>query len=399
MMALASIRPGRPRAEVRDAAFEVLLSCVRDGHPGRSTESGIATISERQFLRLAEYHRVAGLAYEALRGAAETPRSLLAELSAEYEDAVANHMRALWGLRLVADVFHNVGCRWAVFKGPVAVEELYGGIPGRRRYLDLDILVEPAALGDSLDQFALAGGRVLDRNWIGMRRTMRGELHIALPGGVPVDLHWNLIDMHRRRMNLDTNAILARSRIADIGGVRVPTLDAVDGTIHLAFHAAYSGGDRLLWLKDVERAAAIWNPDWVELAERAQRANVGRAVGLILERSRRVLRASIPEATGLSLAGGPILRLADALDRVSPWQYGFGRLAAPTRLLSRSIGHGFWGGLTWILWRVIRNLDPWQERRTSTFRQAGDARDREAFIAAVRAAGGGAGRQAEDRLP
>jgi hypothetical protein len=170
----------------------------------------------------------------------------------------------------------------------------------------------------------------------------------------------------------------------------VPTLDAVDGTIHLAFHAAYSGGDRLLWLKDVERAAAIWMPDWEELVHRAVQANVGRAVGLILERSRQVLHADIPEHIGLSLVGRPMLRFAEALDRVSPWQYGFGRLAAPTRLLSRGIGHGFWGGTGWILSRVIRNMDPWQEQRTSTFRPRGDARDREAFIAAVSATGGGA---------
>lgn len=375
--------PRGSRLPERIAAFDVLLACVRGAGDHHAIEAQMTTVSQPEFLGLAEYHRVAGLAYEVLRDLQATPSSLLAELATRYAEAVANHMRALWALRLVRDVHRTVGCRWAVFKGPVAVETLYGGVPGRRQYLDLDVLVEPSALGDVLAQFEQVDGRVLDRNWVGMRRSMRGELHIALPVDVPIDLHWNLIDMHRRRMLLDTNEILDRARPVEIGGLTVPTLDAVDGTIHLAFHAAYSGGDRLLWLKDVERAADVWRPDWDEVVQRAERANIGRAVGLILERSRRVLGAEIPEHIGMTLVGRPMLRIVDAIDRVSPWQYGFGRLTAPTRLLSRSIGHGIWGGAGWILSRAIRNLDPWQEQRTSTFTPRGGEADRQAFITEV----------------
>jgi len=371
----------------RSAAFDLLVACSRPDVDERMIETSLRTTNTGPLLKLAKFHRVDGLVYERLREVPSAPQHVLVELAARYQAAVTNHMRALWALKLVADVLDGIGCRWAVFKGPVAVESLYEGVPGRRGYLDLDVLVEPAALGDALLQFEHNGGRVLDRNWIGMRRQMRGELHISLPIDVPIDLHWNLIDMHRRRMNLDTDAMLERARPISIGGLSVRTLDPVDTTIHLAFHAAYSGADRLLWLKDVERAAAILHPDWEELTARAERANVGRGVGLILERCRRTLRADIPEHVGPSLVGSRLLRFADAVDRIFPWQYGFSRMLAPGRLLARSIGHGPVGGAGWVLSRVIRNLDPWQEHRTSTFTARGDTRDRAAFVDAVETLG------------
>lgn len=381
------------RVSDRSVAFDVLVACTRADVDQRAIETKLKAARTGALLKLAKFHRVDGLVYERLRDMPVAPRRVLVELAARYQAAVTNHMRALWALKLVADVMDGIGCRWAVFKGPVAVESLYEGVPGRRRYLDLDVLVEPAALGDALLKFEQDGGRVLDQNWIGMLRQMRGEMHISLPIDVPIDLHWNLIDMHRRRMHLDTDAILERARPITVGGLRVKTLDPVDTTIHLAFHAAYSGADRLLWLKDVERAAELLRPDWDELTARADRANVGRGVGLILERCRRTLGADIPEHVGVSLVGRRLLRFGEAVDRFFPWQYGFGRMLAPGRLLARSVGHGPVGGTAWVLSRVIRNLDPWQERRTSTFTARGDASDRMAFVAAVESVGRAATRR------
>jgi hypothetical protein len=371
------------RAEL-ESAFRVLIACAVDSPRDESAlQSMLGETLPPLLLELADFHRVTGLMYEVLRKDKHAPEVLVDGLGARYVAAVAGHMRAMDSLAIVRDAFDRVGCRWAVFKGPVAVETLYGGFPGRRAYLDLDVLVAPEAFGDVLSELDRVGGTLVDRNWIGMRRSMRGEVHVVLPGGMPVDLHWNLIDMYRRNMHLDTGEILDRARMVDLGGLLVPTLDAADGVLHLAFHAAYSGGDRLLWLKDVERAVALWQPEWETVVERALEARIGRSVGLIMDRSQSVLQAPIPEEVRDKLLGRKLLRAARVIDHISPWQFGFGRLAAPTRLFSRSVGHGLPGAAAWVVARAIRNLDPWQQRRTSTFTRSGGAREREAFINAV----------------
>jgi hypothetical protein len=338
------------------------------------------------FLALARFHRVDGLAYEALRSVGAQP-DVLQALVSSYDASVHRHARTLWALSRAADTLGRVGCRWVVVKGPVLVECLYWGRPGTRPYFDLDLLVEPRAFGDALDAFEREGAQILDRNWAGMARSMRGEVHLRLEAGVLLDLHWNLIDMHRNAMDFRTDDLLSRLRVERIAGLGTPMPDAEDSVLHLAFHAAYSGGDRLLWLKDVQRAAEVWQPDWNVVEDRAARARIAPAVGLILERARRVLGADVPPELPLRMTGQLAARVAGLVDRVSPWQYGLGRFAAPTRILSRSIGHGPVGAATWVAARVIRNLDPWQERRTSTFTQRGDEADKRRFIQAIGAMG------------
>jgi hypothetical protein len=275
------------------------------------------------------------------------------------------------------------GGTWAVVKGPVVVEALYDADPGRRPYFDLDLLVEPRAFGSFLDALARADATLLDRNWVGMRKSMRGEVHLAHRDGTLIDLHWNLIDMYRGPMRIPAAEALARAQRGEIDGRGVPALHPVDALLHLAFHAAYSGGDRLLWLKDLERAASLWRPDWAELEERARRGHIAGAVGLMLARARDVLGAPIPEDVIHRLLPRRAAWAAALVDRVSPWEYGLGRLAAPTRLFSRTVGYGLGGALRWVAWRSIRNLDPWQQARTSTFARYGTDADRERFIAQV----------------
>jgi hypothetical protein len=296
-------------------------------------------------------------------------------------------MRVMWQLAQVAGALAETGAGWAVLKGPVLVEELYDGRPGQRAYADLDLLVEPAAFGDAVQALEELGAEVLDRNWRMLRRDLRGELHYWLPGGTPLDLHWHVINMYRGRMQVHIPDLVGRSRRVDLGGVEVPTLDAEDGILHLALHAALGGGDRLLWLSDVRRAVATWRPAWETVEARARAWRIGAPVGLILDRSRQVLGADIPPDVARRLLGRRAAGVARWVDRLSPWQYGMGRVAAPSRLVARGIGHGLVGGLAWVAWRSVRNLDPHQARRASSFTPQGDEQDRAAYIAAVVAQG------------
>jgi hypothetical protein len=340
-------------------------------------------------MALAEYHGMTGMVYERLRSIESAPVPLLAELHDRYARAVQGHLRVIWELAQLQPLLDATGARWAVVKGPVAVELLYSA-PGQRAYQDLDVLVDPAAFRDVLASLEAAGSKVMDRNWALLRRELLGEMHLRMPRGTSLDLHWNLLNMNRGRMWIDTAEVLDRSVRRDLGGVVVPTLDPADTVIHLAVHAGVSGGDRLLWLKDIERAASLLDPPWGDVVERARRWNVAAPAGLILGRAKEVLAADIPAWVPGQLLNSRSTRLVHLVERFSPWELSVGRLTAASHVVSRSISHGLLGATAWFVRRSIRSLDRREPAASSAFTPRGDEADRQAYLdAVVRSSTGG----------
>jgi hypothetical protein len=111
-----------------------------------------------------------------------------------------------------------------------------------------------------------------------------------------------------------------------VGGRSVPTLDPVDTLLHVALHAALSGGDRLIWLKDIERALVVEQPPWDDVIERARAWKAGRSVAITLDRARRSLGAPVPEEVLDALFASRLWRrLSDRIDRRSPTERSVGR--------------------------------------------------------------------------
>jgi hypothetical protein len=376
----------------REFAVQLLKECLRD--PIRIDAGRVHGLLSRTtpdvVVGLATYHRVGGMVYEALRRlGGDEP--VIRRLGQGYETAVRGHMRILWELARLKPVLDATTGRWAVIKGPVIVESLYDA-PGRRAYADLDVLVEPSSFGDVLRALERAGSPVLDTNWRVLLRDLRGEVHMFLPGGTPLDLHWNVINMYRRNMWIDSTELLDRTVGIDLGGVSVKTLDDADTLLNLAVHAGLSGGDRLIWLKDMERAAALRPPSWEVVVERARRWNVAGSVGMMLARAIEVLGAEIPDWVPRRLLRRGTATLIHAVDRVSPWELSMGRLTAANVMLSRSIAHGLKGGSRWTLQRAIRNFDPREPAASSAFTPTGGESERDAFIDAVVRSGARLGR-------
>jgi hypothetical protein len=216
-----------------------------------------------------------------------------------------------------------------------------------------------------------------------LRRDLLGEVHLLLPGGTPLDLHWNLINMNRGRMWIDSREVLARSVTAEIGTLTVRVLDPEDMLLHHAVHAAVSGGDKLLWLKDIERVATVLQPDWQALIDRARACGVAAPAGFILARTRDVLDAPIPAAVPRALLPRPVMPLVRLVERISPWELSVGRLTAASHVVSRSISHGPAGATMWFIRRSLKRLDPREPEASSAFTPRGDEGDRQAFIDAV----------------
>jgi len=331
---------------------------------------------------VADHHGVAAAAYDVLRHLPDAPAELVDALKDRHTEALRHHLRIVWELARVRPALEATNSRWAVLKGPVLAELVYDA-PGQRFYGDLDLLVERSSFRQVLDNLVDSGSRLLDRNWRLMRREMHGEVHLELPAGSLLDLHWDLVNLYRGQLRIDAAAMLERAETVDLGGIRVPTLEPTDSLIHLALHGTMSGGDRLRWIHDVAQAIRRRPPNWDELMARAEAWRATAPVGLLLSRARGVLGADVPPEIPRRLLGWRYSALVRLADRIAPWQRANGRLTSPSLAIARSMGYGLPGAGAWLVRRAIKRLDPREPRASSTFAPGGDEADYEAYLESV----------------
>jgi hypothetical protein len=366
----------------REAALALLTRCLTAEPLSREAAGELIRRTRTEVvLEAATYHRVGGLAYVRLR-TLDAPVALVDGLRQLYTQAVHQHMRTLFALGRLQQILDKGDVQWAVVKGPVLVELLYGD-PGTRSYEDLDALVEPQRFREAVSQLDAAGIPLLDRNWKVIRRESFGELHFLLPGSLLLDLHWSLVTIYRGKTAMSSTEILSRRRKVLLAGIPVWSLDPVDQVLHLAVHAALSGADRLIWLKDIDLATRALGSEWKSLADRAERWRVAAPVGLMLSRAATTLGTPVPAELAEQLLGRYYRTLLPAIDRLSPWQQTFGRVTTPSLLLARSIGQGPLGSASWLVRRTIRNLDPREPAASLAFTPRGDGADRDAFFESV----------------
>ncbi len=235
-----------------------------------------------------------------------------AELAAQRSYSSLHHLLVVGALNQISQAFDEAGLSWVVMKGPVIAGLLYPGV-GDRTYGDLDLLLDRRDYPEAMRLLEDLGYEHSIHNWALAEEMLAGQVGMTSPV-VPIDLHWHLHYSRedRRPFALDPDAMVERARRVVVSGASVPTLDPVDTLLTLAFHAARSDGHRLVWLKDVERAVAVEEPDLDELVRRCRAARCGPPVGLILSRARSLLDAEIPAEIIRALT--PIsLRAADRM--------------------------------------------------------------------------------------
>lgn len=155
----------------------------------------------------------------------------------------------------------------------------------------------------------------------------RAEIPMLLPDGMLADLHWHLLvtPAIRSRFAVSMDELFERRRTVRLGGSEVATLDPVDGLLYLCLHGSLSGGNQLVWLKDLDQMMDGQATDWDELVRRAVRYRAGLVVAMQLERARVVLGAPVPESVPVALAGNQAW-----------WRWW--------RTRERSVGMARWGG-------------------------------------------------------
>lgn len=322
-----------------------LVACVSD-RSAEERRAALAPFRGDDLGRLAFHalhHRVVPFLYLGLRASGlEVDAEALASLQRTYAVRAGEHLRALADLDAFREALARTAVGFMVVKGPALAERLYPS-PDLRAYDDLDLLVPPSSFGDVIDAMEAAGFSLLDRNWELIRQERRGQLHLRLTNGTLADVHWHLLNREivRDAFELPVEDLFDRGREVDIGGRATRTLDPADTLLHLCMHASLSGGDRLLWLKDIEQAIVVDRPSWSDVVERARAWRAGPSVAIALARARRTLGTPVPDDVLRALAGRPRLWIGAWVDRVWPVETSTGRVTPA--VLWAQVARGSWG--------------------------------------------------------
>ena len=235
------------------------------------------------------------------------------ELTAHVENA--RFARAAWldVIGRVDEEFSRRGIEWVALKGSV-LSAMYRR-PETRVFNDIDLLVNGADFGRTLDALEHIGATDINRNWGNYLQYGVAETPVWTPG-IGIDLHWHVVGLARDRdsLNLDIASMLARRRWIAIDGIQVPSLDPADLLLHVALHAARSGATRLVWLRDLDALVRTEPPDWDLFVARARASGVAATVGQVLDRARHQLGASIPTNLPSRLCPSSLLRARRVID-------------------------------------------------------------------------------------
>ncbi|MGH8888890.1 MAG: nucleotidyltransferase family protein [Acidothermaceae bacterium] len=278
-------RLARRARRAADPLARLLLDSIDDSRRGAVPASAYPGLTAEALGAAVFIHKVAPAVYLHLREDADAPAELLEAMRDRYQQQILRQLQVQADIGQVSQVLGDAHLPWLTMKGPALAEHLWSR-PDLRQYIDLDILVDRRAFGAVLDALVGSGAEMVDRNWSLIAEQVRGEVSLLLPNGTALDLHWNLVNnpVLRKSFRFSTPELIERSVDIKIGSVTVPTLDPADTLLHLAYHTAHSGGHRLMWLKDVERAAANPDLDWDVTLQRARRDGVALALAVVLAR-------------------------------------------------------------------------------------------------------------------
>jgi len=285
----------------------LLRAAVAHSEPDRKARSALQELDTEDLhglARGADFHGISAYVLAATEEGSGLPPAEREQLRERRRAIAIDHLRMLGNLRLLRELFDAADVPWLIVKGPTLAQPVHGD-PILRGYADLDAVVPGTHLRAAVTALTAAGARPLDRNWTLLLRELKGEIHLALPSGTELDLHWHLLNDRDRRdsFQIPMAELFQRTRIVRVGDEQVPTLDDADTVVYVALHSVLSGADRLIWLKDVERLLHRELTSPQEIAARARQWNAELALTSALEcveatiglpRQGHELRAALP---------------------------------------------------------------------------------------------------------
>jgi hypothetical protein len=249
-------------------------------------------------LAIADRHRLSPAVYEIIAGAAgdlisSEQLNVLRQATAR---STAAGMALLHELLRLHQIFEAAPFPVIPYKGPVLAWVAYGSFI-RREYSDLDFIVEQKYIPDTVATLKSAGYRPQ----FDPREAHAGQDGFA-PGQYMFLSHPQkiMVEIHTERTlryfptPLDLQDLTGRLMTVEIGGQRLRTFSIEDTLVMLSVHGAKHFWERLGWVLDIAKLAAVREVDWTLLVRIAAKMESTRVVFLGLYLAHDLFDAPLP---------------------------------------------------------------------------------------------------------
>jgi hypothetical protein len=268
------------------AELKFLIACCQ--HNFRSSVAGampsLVGGDWARFALLASFHRVEGLAYNALA-------SISGELVASASNALSEAARAIAAknLRSAAEckrILANFRARQTpvLFLKGLPVGALAYRDPFLKSALDTDILIDAADIDIAADLLHAAGYRLATPQKIPLaawHERSKESVWMKESEGFQLDLHTRTSDNPRLIPSIDVHSAKQWVRVAP--GIQLPTLASDELIAYLMVHGASSAWFRLKWISDLAALLHGCNRNEIErLYVRTYALGAGRSAGQAL---------------------------------------------------------------------------------------------------------------------
>ena len=222
-------------------------------------------------------------------------------------------------LAAVGRVLGDAGVVWLVLKGLALSASAHPPGSGRSAG-DVDVLVAPSQFPAALSALEAAGAFPVEADWASILRRQPGELTLRMPAGTLIDLHWHVVNdpAHRAQVRMPAEELLASRRRVATNGLAFDTLDELDLVLHVALHAARSGGLQLRWMLDLQRCLSAAAPDPGELFAKARSRRVEPSLAVMVDVAARWLGPAVPTRYRRKGTTGPWRLMVRAGTAASP---------------------------------------------------------------------------------
>jgi hypothetical protein len=257
--------------------MQLLLACCRSSARRDELEEKALLVGEwPDLVRLARHHLILPLVYFHLRSLADNaiPDSTLANLAQANRKAVTTNLLQQAELaHLVKNHLTPRGIRHVTVKGLSLAGRYYPDM-ALRQARDIDLLVEPSHLheltSDLLDHgYKLITSRKVDGDAdLRIYCALNGEVTMASPRGVPVQLH-QLLDFNGCQFPVQAAELIGEAETITLNGRDFPVLPTTDLFVYIAHHHGRHQWSRLHWLADLDAIMSHPTFDAEQVSSRA----------------------------------------------------------------------------------------------------------------------------------
>jgi hypothetical protein len=279
----ATIMSGRGPEPMMSAELKLLIMCCelnfRTSLTGAAPEFG--DVDWDRFARLAAFHRVEGLAWNALGSSKDRLSARASQLLSTAAGAIAakNLYSATECKRLLAN-FEGGNIPLLFLKG-LALGALAYRTPFAKSAIDIDLLIDAEDVDRAANLLRAVGYRLVTPHEIPLaawHERSKESVWTKESQGIQLDLHTRTADNPRLIPSIDIHSPTQMVHVA--AGIELPTLAADELIAYLAVHGASSAWFRLKWISDFAALLDGCTGREVErLYARSQQLGAGRAAG------------------------------------------------------------------------------------------------------------------------